>query len=430
MKSRLIWNKAKKLIPGGNGLLSKRPLRFLPNGWPTYYSKAKGINITSLDNKKFKDFSIMGIGTAILGYANSKIDNKVKIAISNGINTTLNCYEEYLLAKELLKYDKFAGQVKFAKGGGEAMAIAIRIARSSTVKHKIIFSGYHGWHDWYISANLADIKNLNNHLLKNLKPLGVPKALINSTIPLKFNDSEQLKKIIKKNKDVGILVIEGARNQYLSSDFVKTINTLKKSKKIIVIVDEITSGWRETMGGVYKKIGLNPDIVVYGKALGNGYPISAIIGKKKLMSKSNKTFISSTAWTERTGFVAALSTIEFFKKNKVGSKIKKKGKLIISTWKVLAQKNGLKIKTNNFYSMPSFYFEYQNINNEKLHTLFTKLMLDKSYLATNYMFVTFAHTNTEIVKYLKTCDEVFKKIKKIIDNNDINKFKLERKMTY
>ena len=282
MNYQKLWTNAEKIIPGGNSLLSKRPKRFLQNGkWPTYYKKAKGIYLWTLDNKKLIDFSIMGIGTAILGYANNKIDNKVKKAIDKGINTTLNCLEEYNLAKEILKHNKFADQVKFAKGGGEAMSVAIRIARSNSKNHKIIFSGYHGWHDWYISANLSNSKNLNNHLFKNLKPLGVPRNLKNSIIPLKFNDHHQLIKLFNKNKDVNILVIEGARNDYPSKKFVDTINKLQKRKKIILIIDEITSGWRECLGGIYSKFNLKPDIVVYGKAIGNGYPISAIVGKKK-----------------------------------------------------------------------------------------------------------------------------------------------------
>ena len=429
MNYQNLWKKAEKIIPGGNGLLSKRPKRFLSSGWPTYYKKAKGIYLWTLDNKKLIDFSIMGIGTAVLGYANSVIDKKVKSAIDNGINTTLNCIEEYELAKEILKYNKFAHQVKFAKGGGEAMSMAIRIARSNSKKYKVVFSGYHGWHDWYISANLTNKKNLNNHLLKNLKPLGVPKNLKNSIIPLKFNDHLELKKIFKNNKDAGILVIEGARNDYPSLKFVKTINELKSKKKIIIIVDEITSGWRETLGGVYKKVNLKPDIVVYGKALGNGYPISAVVGKKDIMKISNYTFISSTAWTERIGFVAGLETIKFMKKNNVSSKIINKGKKIINGWKKIAIKNGLSISINKFYSMPTFNFDYQK-DNDKLHTLFTKYMLQKGYVATNYMFVTYAHKDNEITKYLKVCDLVFKKIKIDLANKKKLKKIRSRRMIY
>ena len=429
MNYKKIWKKAEKIIPGGNGLLSKRPQRFLPSGWPIYYKKAKGIYLWTLDNKKLIDFSIMGIGTAILGYANSDVDKKVKKAIDNGINTTLNCIEEYYLAKEILKYNQFAQQVKFAKGGGEAMAMAIRIARTCSKKYKVVFSGYHGWHDWYISANLSNVKNLNNHLLKNLKPLGVPKTLKNSIIPLKFNDHKELKEIFDKNKEAGILVIEGARNDYLSKDFVNTINKLKKNKKIIVIVDEITSGWRECLGGVYKKTNLNLDIAVYGKALGNGYPISAVVGKKNIMSKSKETFISSTAWTERTGFVAALETIKILKKHNVCSIVKKRGKKIIDGWNKIADRHNLKIKTNNFYAMPSFNFDYSQIS-EKLHTLFTKYMLAKGYISTNYMFVTYAHKENEIEKYLLICDQVFKKINKELSINKKLSNVPSRKMTY
>ena len=161
-----LWKKAEKLIPGGNGLLSKRPQRFLPKGWPIYFSKAKGINIWDLNGKKYIDFSNMGVGTAILGYSNFFVDNSVNKKISLGINTTLNSPEEYELAKELLKHDKFAQQVKFARGGGEAMAMAIRIARASSYnnkKYKIGFSGYHGWHDWYLAANLKNRKIQHIH---------------------------------------------------------------------------------------------------------------------------------------------------------------------------------------------------------------------------------------------------------------------------
>ena len=429
MNQNNIWKKALKVIPGGNGLLSKRPGRFLDKGWPTYYKKAKGINLWDLNNKKYIDFSIMGVGTAILGYANKNIDNKVKKKIDKGINTTLNSLEEYLLAKELLKWDPFADQVKFAKGGGEAMSMAIRIARANTKKTTIAFSGYHGWHDWYLSANIENDKNLNNHLLKNLKPIGVPKGLRNTIEPFKFNDFDSLKKTMKKNKDIGIVVIEGARYEYLSKNFVNRLNVLKKEKKIILIVDEITSGWRECFGGVYKKFKLKPDIVIYGKALANGYAISAVLGKKNIMQKASETFISSTAWTERIGFVAALATIDFLKNKKVFKHITSNGKLILKNWVNLAKKHNLQIKTNKFLSMPSFEFTYGK-KSEKLHTYFTELMIKRGYLATNYMTVTYAHKDADISKYIKTCDKVFKIISNDIIKNKIPLKNSVRKMTY
>ena len=428
MKSKYYWDRATKIIPGGNGLLSKRPNRFLPDGWPTYFSKAKGINIWDLESKKYTDFSQMGVGTAILGYANSEIDNKVSKYLKKGVNTTLNSLEEFLLAKKILKYDKFAQQVKFARGGGEAMSIAIRTARSQSKNTKIAFSGYHGWHDWYLAANLKNKKNLNNHLLKDLEPVGIPPGLKNTVIPFNFNDCENIEDICKKNK-LAAIVIEGARSVYPTKEFVKKLNFLKKKYDTCLIIDEITSGWRERTGGIYKTVGLKPDIVVYGKALGNGYAISAIVGKKKFMNKIQDTFISSTAWTERVGFVSAIATIDYFIKHNVGNTIKKNSKYLKEGWKKLAKKNNLKINVNEFLGMPSFSFEYNKIN-EKLHTYFTELMLKKGYLATNGLTVTYAHKKKDIDKYLKNCDNVFKIISKSIKKNKINLKSRVRVLTY
>ena len=400
-----LWKKASKIIPGGNGLLSKRPDRFLPNGWPIYFTKSKDIYIWDINNKKYADFTLMGIGASVLGYNNYFINNFVKKKIDLGVNTTLNCIEEYELAKELLHIDKFADQVKFARGGGEAMSLAVRLARSKSKKSKIIFSGYHGWHDWYLAANLENLKNLNNHLLKNIKPLGVPKNLKNSAVPLKFNDSAELLKLTKQ-KNIAAIVVEPSRLSYLSNKFIKILNKICKQKNIFLIIDEITSGWRECLGGVYKKIGLKPDIVVYGKALGNGYAISALVGKKKIMDTAQDTFVSSVAWTERVGFSAALAVINFHKKNKVFSHNNNTGKVIKSGWLRLAKKHSLKIEVNELNTVISFNFTDKK-NNEYLNTLFTELMLKKNYLATNLLYISYYHKKTIVKKYLEAVDKTF-----------------------
>ncbi len=413
--SKTLWQKASKIIPGGNGLLSKRPERFLPDGWPTYFSKSKGVYIWDLDNNKYIDMSLMGIGTSVLGYNNSFINKFVKKKIDQGINTTLNCTEEYFLAKELLKIDKFADQVKFARGGGEAMSLAVRLARSKTKKSKIIFSGYHGWHDWYLAANLQDVSNLNNHLLKNLKPLGVPKILKNSAIPLEFNNLKELIRISKQN-NIAAIVIEPSRFKYLDKKFVNYLNKVCKKKKIILIIDEITSGWRECLGGVYKKIGLHPDIVVYGKALGNGFAISALVGKKIVMDTAQDTFVSSVAWTEKVGFAAGLAVLQFHKKNKVFKANKMIGKRIKDGWIKLAKKHSLKIDVNTLDCVLNFNFQYKN-KNEYLNTLFTELMLKYKFLATNLVYISYFHKKDIIDKYLLAVDKTFFQISKSIKNN-------------
>jgi glutamate-1-semialdehyde 2,1-aminomutase len=403
--SKKLWEKAKKIIPGGNGLLSKRPERFLPNGWPTFFKKASGVYIWDLNNKKYTDMTSMGIGTSVLGYNNKFINHFVKKKIDQGINTTLNCYDEYELAKELLKIDKFADQVKFARGGGEAMSLAVRIVRSKTKKTKIIFSGYHGWHDWYLSSNINNIKNLNNHLLKNLKPLGVPKIFENSAIPLEFNNLNQLYKL-SNNRNLAAIIIEPSRLEKLSKKFVGELNKICKEKKILLVVDEITSGWRDCKGGIYKEIGLKPDIVVYGKALGNGFAISALVGKKKIMDIAQDTFVSSTAWTERVGFAAGLGVIKFHKKKNIFAHNKKMGKHIKKNWIKLAKKYDLKITVNNLDTIINFNFLYKS-KNDYLITLFTELMLKENFLANNNIYISLAHSKLIVSKYLKSVDKVF-----------------------
>tara|TARA_Y100001935_G_scaffold253828_1_gene261148 strand:- start:534 stop:1844 length:1311 start_codon:yes stop_codon:yes gene_type:complete len=409
-----IWRKSLKIIPGGNGLLSKRPERFLPDGWPTYFSKSDGAHVWDLKNKKYLDMTSMGIGTSVIGYNNLFINNYVKKKIDLGVNTTLNCIEEYELAKELLKIDKFAQQVKFARGGGEAMSIAIRLARSKSKKTKILFCGYHGWHDWYLAANLKNIKNLDNHLLKNLKPIGVPNFLKDTAIPLEFNNIEQLKKS-SNIKNLAAIVVEPQRLSRLSKDYVKTLNNICKKKKIILIVDEITSGWRDCVGGVYKKIGIKPSIVVYGKAMGNGFAISAIVGKKDIMDVAQDTFVSSVAWTERVGFSAALAVIKFHKNKKVFQHNKKIGIFLKRELLKLSKKNNLKIKINELDTIINFDFVHRK--SDYIQTLFTELMLRENILANNLIYLSYSHKMLLVRKYLLAVDKTFKKISYSLKNN-------------
>ena len=308
------------------------------------------------------------------------------------------------------------------------MSFAIRLARSKHKKTKIAFSGYHGWHDWYVAANLKNKKNLNNHLLKNLDPLGIPKELKDSALPFRFNNFEDLLKIVNTKK-LSAIVIECGRYNYLSKYFVKKINKLCKEKKICLIIDEITTGWRETNGGLYKLLGLKPDIVVYGKSLGNGYAISAIVGKKKYMNNANKTFASSVAWTERVGFTAGISVIDYFTKKNVSKHLIKIGRVIKKGWLASAKKNKIEIEIGEVKTIPTFRFKYGN-DNEKLYTMFTSLMLKEKYLATNAIYLSYKHNQNEIKKYLASFEKVLQKISIILKKKSLlNKIK-SRKYNY
>jgi glutamate-1-semialdehyde 2,1-aminomutase len=410
-----LWDRAKKIIPGGNQLLSKRAEMFLPGGWPAYYKKAKGIEITDLDGKKYLDFSLMGVGSCILGYADPDINKAVKKAIDDGSMSTLNCPEEVELAEQLLSLHPWPGMVRFARAGGEANTIALRIARASSGKDKVAFCGYHGWHDWYLSSNLASDKNLDGHLLPGLEPKGVPRGLLLTALPFRYNHSEELEAIIKKH-DIGVIFLESVRHNDPENNFLEKVREIALRIGAILIFDEISSGFRDRLGGAYTRFGVEPDMVVYGKALGNGFPIAAIVGRKEIMDAAQKTFISSTYWTERIGPVAALAVMKKFKKENVASYIKTIGAEISKGWEKLAQKHNLKIDVHGPEYVINFAFNYHNA--QELKTLFIQEMLDLGFLSTNLVYVTFAHKKSHVKKYLKAVDKVFGILKESINKND------------
>ncbi len=413
-----LWNKAKKIIPGGNQLLSKRSEMFLPGGWPSYYKRAKGVEVWDLDGNKFIDMSIMGVGTCILGYSDDDVNEVVKKAIDEGSMATLNSFEEVELAELLLSLDPWAGMIRYARTGGEAMAVAVRIARVFARKDKLAFCGYHGWHDWYLSANLADDKNLDGHLLPGLEPLGVPRCLKGTAMPFTYNHIGELERIVKNN-NIGVIVMEPIRHYEPENDFLNKVRNIADKIGAILIFDEITSGFRLSVGGAHKLYNVKPDIAVYGKAMGNGFPMAAIIGKREVMNVAQESFISSSFWTERIGFVAATATIRKMLKNNVPSHLVRIGNLVKSGWKSLARKHNLKIRISGIPPLATFVFDYGK-ENQALHTLFTQEMLNRGFLASKQVYVSYAHQEEHIETYLDNVDEVFGIIKDAVNKNNVH----------
>ena len=400
--------KATKYIPNGNMFYSKSRKFFSENVWPTYFSKTKNIYVWDLDGKKYLDFCHMGVGTNILGYSNTYIDNKVKSVVSNGNMSSLNCSEEVDLCEKLVNMHKWSGQAKLARTGGEANSIAIRIARCNTERKKVAVCGYHGWHDWYLSANLANKNNLNNHLAKKLNTFGIPKQLKNTVYTFDYNDLSGLKKLLNNNPEIGIIKMEVQRDIKPKKNFLKEIKKICIKKKIILIFDECTSGFRETYGGLHLKYNINPDIAIFGKALGNGYAITAILGTKKIMEKSENSFLSSTFWSERIGPAAAVATLEKMKQEKSWIKITNFGKKIKKSIYFLAKKNKLKIKFTGLDSL--IRFDFLSNNSEYYCRFITEEMLRSRILARNLIYVSTRHNNKNLKKYLKCLKIVFEKI--------------------
>ena len=406
-KGNSYYKKAKKIIPGGTQLLSKRPEMFAPDIWPSYYSKAKGCKVWDLDGREFIDMSIMSVGACILGYADDEVDNAVVKALKDGVSSSLNCYEEIQLARELIELHPWFGMVRFARSGGEAVNIAVRISRAYTKRDIVMFSGYHGWNDWYISSNLSDNKNLDGQLMPGLKPNGIPRGLKGTSIPFEANDITSLNDKIKgKEKNIAAIVIEPARGEEAKPKYLEKLKDRAKEIGAILVFDEITSGFRMCAGGIHRKYKVYPDLAVFAKSMGNGYAISAITGSEKVMESAQSTFISSTNWTDRIGPAAALATIKKYKKNKVNQKIISSGKKVKKIWIENAKSNSLNIKVSGLPSLASFTFDYKK--QTEMNTIFTIEMLKEGFLGFRQFKPSLAHTDSEISKYNKAVKKVFK----------------------
>ena len=411
-----LWKRAKQIIPGGNMLLSKRAEMFLPDQWPAYFSKAKGCKVWDMDGKEYIDMSIMGIGTNILGYGHPEVDDAVRATIDAGNMSTFNCPEEVYLAEKLIELHPWADMARLARSGGEANAIAIRIARAASGKDKVAICGYHGWHDWYLSANLGDDKSLDGHLLPGLVPNGVPRILRGTVFPFNYNNIAELEALVNTH-DIGVIKMEVVRNAGPEDNFLQKVRQLATDRGIVLIFDECTSGFRETYGGLHKKYGVEPDMAMFGKALGNGYAITATIGRREVMEAAQTTFISSTFWTERIGPTAALKTLEVMERVKSWETITKTGLIIRQGWQQLADKHDLKL---NDWGLPALTgFSFLATNALAYKTLVTQEMLAKGYLAGNSVYVCTEHTSVVVADFLEALDPIFALIKECEEGRDV-----------
>lgn len=420
-KSQELYVKAKKLIPTGTELLSKRPEMFLPDLWPSYYKKAEGCKVWDLDDRQYYDFAQMGVGSCTLGYADPDVNKAVMDAVQNGSMCTLNSYEEVELAERLIAlHQPWAECARFARSGGEACAIAVRIARAKTQRNRVAFCGYHGWNDWYISANIGDETQLDEQLLPGLKPMGVPRMLQGTALPFMYNDLGSLEKLADKYpNDLAAIIMEPRRGEELQEGFLEGVRFIADRIGAVLIFDEITAGFRVCIGGIHKLYGVNPDMAVFGKALGNGFPITAVIGTKEVMEAAEASFISSTFWTERIGFAAGVATLKKMESINSPEILMKYGDRIVDALTSSARKNGLKLCVSHISPLAHIDWDYDN--GLAVQTLYAQIMLDKGYLVSSAIYSTVAYNDEIIAKFAKDTEEAFEMIAEAVRENTVEK---------
>jgi glutamate-1-semialdehyde 2,1-aminomutase len=414
-----LYRRARSRIPGGVQLLSKRPEQYLPEGWPAYYRRAQGCTIWDLDERPYFDFTTNGIGTCLLGYADPVVNAAVTDCIARGSMSTLNSPAEVELADRLCAIHPWAEKVRYARSGGEAMAIAVRLARAFTHRGVIAFCGYHGWSDWYLAANLGASDALSGHLLPGLDPGGVPRALRGSALPFRYNQISELEQIVAAHRsELAAIVLEPMRHDAPRDGFLQKVRALADEAGAVLIFDEITAGWRSNFGGIHLSLGVAPDIAVFAKALSNGFPMAAIIGRDAVMEAAQQTFVSSTYWTEAIGPTAAVATLARMEALDVSRHIGEIGALVRSGWTAAGARQGLPVKVGGIPALCTLGFEAGE-NSRAVMTLFTQEMLARGFLAAGAFYPTFAHQPELVAKYLSAVEEVFGILRKHLDGGTV-----------
>ncbi len=414
-----LYRRARTRIPGGAQLLGKRPEQFLPEGWPAYYQRAEGCTVWDLDGRAYVDFTSNGIGTCLLGYADPVVNAAVADCIARGSMCTLNSPAEVELADRLCAIHPWASKVRYARTGGEAMAIAVRLARASTRRGTVAFCGYHGWSDWYLAANLGATDALSGHLLPGLDPGGVPRALHGTALPFRYNQIAELEHIIATHgSSLAAIVMEPMRHEAPRDGFLERVRAIADQTGAVLIFDEITAGWRTYFGGIHLTLGVDPDIAVFAKALSNGFPMSAIIGRDAVMEAAQESFVSSTYWTEAIGPTAAVATLARLESTEVCRHIAASGSAVLAGWRAAAARHQLPVKVSGIPALCLLGFE-AGPQSRAMMTLFTQEMLARGFLAAGAYYPTLAHRPEVIAAYLQAVDEVFAYQKAKLDQGPI-----------
>jgi len=420
-KTQALYQKAKSLIPGGTQLLSKRPELYAPDQWPAYYREARGCEVVDLDGRRYLDMASMGIGACLLGFNDPEVTAAVIERVQAGSMSTLNAPEEVELAELLLKLHPWAERVRYGRSGGEAMAIAVRIARSRTDRSAIAFCGYHGWHDWYLAANRAaggEVDQLKDYAVAGLSPRGVPVALAGTATGFAYNRFDELAEIFRKNGNrIAAVVMEPTRTVHPEPGFLERVRAICDEHQALLIFDEITAGWRLALGGAHLLYGVPPDIAVFAKTIANGHPMAAIIGRRDAMEAAQASFISSTYWTEAVGPAAALATIRKFERVDVRTHVARIGGRLRQGLAEIAKRHEVPLVISGHPALT--YFSFAHPEALALQTLLTVRMLERGFLCGGGFYPALTHTDEHVDRYLEAAQDAFAELGEALRSGDV-----------
>ncbi len=409
-----LWREARQVISGGTGLLSKRAEMFDSDQWPAYFSRSAGCEVWDMEGRRYLDFA-GGIGAVLLGYADADVNAAVQRRLLLGTYSSLVNPQEVELARLLLDMHPWAGKVRYARGGGDAMMMSVRIARAKTGRSGVAFCGYHGWHDWYLAANLAADDALDGHLLPGLVPKGVPRELRGTSLPFRYNDLESFERALDSLGDnLAAVVMEPMRSQEPRDGFIEKIASRCRERGGVFVVDEVSSGLRYGFPGALTRMGIEPDIVVYAKAMSNGFPFGVVIGREDVMREADASFISSSYWTDGVGTAAALAVLTKMKRLNVFDVVWQRGvKFKKALEDVASRYPACKMSVGGMPVTPTLAFQVEGISGA-LRKRFIQKMHTRGILISSSIYLMYAHRDAHIDTLLTSMDAVLKELEEEI----------------
>ena len=420
-RSMRMYRRAEELIPGATQLISRRPTRLAFGVSPVYAASAKGARFVDVDGNEYIDW-VSGIGAIILGYADPVVDAAVCEQIAKGTIYSINHELELELAEELVALVPCAEMVRYAKGGGEACAIAVRIARGVTGREKVLFCGYHGWHDWYLAANLSKDAALDQHLFPGIEPTGVPKSLLGTAIPFPWGNADALGELFDGHRgEIAAVIMEPLRSEMPPAGYLEAVRRLATEHGAVLIFDEVSTGIRFSTGGVQPVIGVTPDMAVFAKSLSNGYPMGAVVGRRDVMEPAARMFISSTYWSDTIGLRAALTTLREVQRRDVPSYLDQLGKELQTRINQAADGTGLPVRCGGVSVHPQLQFHVSDEEiKRKLSTLYIQEMAKRGCHGYPSFYLNAAQGPPEIEQTVHAARETFCILAEAVQQNRID----------
>lgn len=419
-KSLALYGRAEALIPGRTQLISRRSSQFAHGVSPIYAASAKGARFIDVDGNEYLDM-MNAVSAIILGHADDVVDQAVKEQIDRGSIYTLNGPLEIDLAEELVATIPSAEMVRYAKAGGETCAVAARIARGATGKDIILFCGYHGWHDWYQSANYLVDPQSGEFPFAGIEPIGVPRALAGTAIPFTYGDLDLLEDLLKEHEGkVAAVMMEPLRSELPPEGYLEGVKALAHQYDALLVFDEVSCGWRLRIGGVQEYTGVIPDMTVLAKAMSNGYPMGAVVGAREAMQPAAEMFVSSSYWSDNVGLAAALTTIRELKRRNSEPFFDRMGELVRTTINEALATAGLPGSCTGLSYCPALSLDLPDPDmTPQVSTLFVQEMARRGIHTATSFRVTMAHTEADIAILGEKAVEVFRIIKAGIEDNKI-----------